>query len=223
MRTDKSYRRIRLLPLHEYAAANRDDPIRFYRLPVLGAMYRRRVELVLNECRGGERVLELGYGSGVTFLNLNELYTEIHGLDLLANAAGVVRNLARHAVTPCLLRGDLLHLPYAGPIFDTVIAISVLEHLAPPQQEMAFAEIRRVLKPGGQMIYGVPVDRPLMTVMFRLLGYDIHRHHLSTEKDVEAAAQRALKKVRIRRMRSIPPWFGVVYKVGHFTKPADAE
>ncbi len=36
------------------------------------------------ECAGGKRVLEVGFGSGVTFPNLNEQYEEIHGLDLKA-------------------------------------------------------------------------------------------------------------------------------------------
>lgn len=219
MKTNDPSRPLKLLPPHEYAAANCDDPIRFYRTPIFGAMYRRRVELALSECRGGRRVLELGYGSGVTFLNLRELYTEIHGLDLFANAAGVRRNFARHAVAPHLLRGDLLHLPYEDQAFDTVLAISVLEHLTPPQQERAFAEFRRVLKPGGQVVYGAPIDRPMMTFMFRLLGYDIHRHHFSTEKEIAAAARLTLDEVRIRRMRSIPPLFGAVYEVGHFAKP----
>ena len=79
----------------------------------------------------------------------------------------------------------------------------------------AFREIWRVLKPGGKVVYGVPVDRPLMTFMFRLLGYDIRKHHFSTEKEVEAAALRLFVKRRVVSMNSI---FGAVYQVGSFVK-----
>ena len=88
---DRSRSTLRLLPYREYVGVNRDDPLRFYYRPVLGAIYRRRVERCLDECRGGARVLEVGFGSGVTFLNLHAMYGEIHGLDLTADAGEVAR------------------------------------------------------------------------------------------------------------------------------------
>ena len=45
-------------------------------------MYRKRVELCLSQCNGGEKILEIGFGTGLTFINLNSMYKEIHGLDL---------------------------------------------------------------------------------------------------------------------------------------------
>src|SRR5262245_39669792 len=75
---------LKLMPLDQYANVNRNDPIRYYHWPIIGAMYRRRVEMCLGECRGGEKILEVGFGSGVTFLNLHERYEHIYGLDLTA-------------------------------------------------------------------------------------------------------------------------------------------
>jgi ubiquinone/menaquinone biosynthesis C-methylase UbiE len=108
-------------------------------------------------------------------------------------------------------------MPYPDHHFDTVLLISILEHLKPEDQPRAFAEIRRVLKPGAQVVYGVPIERPLMVFMFRRLGYDIRAHHFSTERDISAAAAQSLQKVRITQMLSTPPIFGPVYEVGHFT------
>jgi len=45
--------KLRLLPYNEYAGVNRDDPLRFYFWPIIGRLYRRRVELCLAECAGG--------------------------------------------------------------------------------------------------------------------------------------------------------------------------
>jgi ubiquinone/menaquinone biosynthesis C-methylase UbiE len=88
----------------------------------------------------------------------------------------------------------------------------------PFEQTQAFWEIRRVLKPGGQAIYGVPIERGLMVLMFRLLGYKIREHHFSTEKEVFNAADSVLDKVRVVQMQSIPSLFGSVYEIGHFIK-----
>ena len=115
-----------------------------------------------------------------------------------------------------LRNGNVLHMPYADDMFDTVLLISILEHLPPEEQEPAFREISRVLKPGGQVVYGVPVERRLMVVTFRVLGCNIREHHVSTEKQVSAAAGKVFDLVRITPMRSSIA--GAVYEVGHFRK-----
>lgn len=49
-------------------------------------------------------------------------------------------------------QGD--RLPFADASFDVVLSVSVLEHT--PQPERLFAEMARVLKPGGTMLQHVP-------------------------------------------------------------------
>jgi len=209
---------LKLLPSSFYKGVNSDDPIRFYYYPLIGDMYRRRVEICINECFPGEKVLEIGFGTGLAFLNLVDIFNEVHGVDLTADIAKVENAFRSIGIDTHLKNGDVRQLPYADGVFDTVLLISILEHLQPADQGRAFSEIARVLKPGGQVIYGVPVERPFMVSMFKLLGYDIRKAHFSTEKDVSAAAGRILKLVRIIQMKSIPPIFGTVYEVGHFVK-----
>lgn len=210
---------LKLLPRAQYQGVNRDDPLRFYYWPILGRMYRRRVEHCLAECAGGDRVLEIGFGTGLTFLNLHDLYRQIHGLDLTADVAKVAGVFASRGVPADLRRGDVLHMPYPDDHFDTVLLISVLEHLKPDELPRAFAEIRRVLRPGGQVVYGAPIERPLMVLAFGLLNYNIRLLHFSTEKQIRSAAAAALEEVRLIRMPSFPPGLGDVYEIGHFIKP----
>jgi SAM-dependent methyltransferase len=210
--------RLKLLPYQEYAGVNRDDPLRFYYWPIIGRMYQRRIELCLAECKGGERILEVGFGSGVSFLNLHGSYKEIHGLDLTTSVGEVAAVFKAKQIETHLEKGNVLSMPYEDSCFDTVLLISILEHLKPSEQVPAFQEIRRVLKPQGQVVYGVPVERKLMVLMFRMLGCNIREHHFSTEKDVFGAADSVLEKVRVVQMRSIPSFFGPVYEVGHFVK-----
>lgn len=210
--------KLKLLPYDHYAGVDRNDPLRFYFWPVIGAMYRRRIELCLAECTGGQRVLEVGFGAGVTFLNLHNNYKEIYGLDLTASVEDVTAVFKAKQIETHLQNGNVLYMPYANDYFDTVLLISILEHLKPAQQVQAFREIRRVLKPKGQAVYGVPIERKLMVLMFRLLGCKIREHHFSTEKDVFNAANEVLDKVRVVQMQSVPSLFGPVYEVGHFVK-----
>ncbi len=207
--------KLKLLPYRQYKGVNADDPIKYYFWPVFGPMYRRRVEMALGECKGGQRVLEVGFGTGLAFLNLAEMYEEIYGIDLTAAIAQVQSVFAPHGIHPDLREGSVLEMPYADATFDTVLLISILEHLKPHELAQAFREIRRVLKPGGQVVYGVPVEKPFMVFMFRLLGHDIRREHFSTEKEIAAAAGREFSPVRLVEMKSLA---GPVYNVGHFVK-----
>jgi hypothetical protein len=75
-----------------------------------------------------------------------------------------------------------------------------------------------VLKPRGQVVYGVPVERPFMVFMFRLLGTDIRQHHFSTETDVRVAAQEVFGPGNITPMRGPLGLFGRVYEVGDYRK-----
>ncbi len=207
--------KLHLLPAEEYVGVAMDDPIRFYYWPVIGKVYRHRVEVCLAECKDGERILEVGFGSGVTLLNLHEKYNEIYGLDLSAHVQSVTALFESKGIKTFLQNGNVLNMPFLDNFFDTVLLISILEHLRPDEQFKAFQEIWRVLKPGGQVVYGVPIERPLMTFVFRLLGYDIRKYHHSTQKDVEVAAQKVFKKGQMKEMKTP---LGAVYQVGSFFK-----
>jgi len=210
--------RLKLLPLNRYLGVDRKDPIRFYKLPVIGRLYQRRIELCLEQLTGGDSILEIGFGSGVSFLNLKEIYKRIHGLDLTADAAPITEMFNSMGISTDLRNGSVLEMPYADKQFDAVLLISILEHLQPLDQDQAFSEIARVLKPGGQLVYGVPVERPLMVFLFRLLGTDIRTHHFSTEEDVRQAAEKAFGKGQITPLRGPLGLFGQVYQVGSFRK-----
>jgi len=210
--------KLKLLACRDYAGVDRNDPLRFYYWPIIGKMYRRRMEICLAQCSGGQRVLEVGFGAGVTFLNLNELYREIYGLDLNAPIEEVAAVFRTMGIETHLQNGNVLSMPYENDFFDTILLISILEHLKPAEQLQAFREIRRVLKPKGQVIYGVPIERRFTVFIFRLMGCKIREHHFSTEKDVFNTADSVLEKVRVVQMQGVPSLLGLVYEVGHFIK-----
>ena len=209
---------LKLLPSETYKGVNQLDPIKYYYWPVFGQMYRGRVELALNECTGGQRVLEVGFGTGLAFPNLHDTYKEIHGIDLTADIDSVKSVFTPLNIPLFLEKGDVLSMKYEDNFFDTVLLVSILEHLKPVELEQAFVEVRRVLKPGGQMVYGTPVEKPFMVFMFKMLGHNIRDEHFSTEKEIAAAAHKAFSKGHVLQMKSTPPIAGAVYEVGNFIK-----
>ncbi len=218
MDKNKEIPTLKLLPKDEYAGVNELDPIKYYYFPIFGKMYRRRVELCLSQCKGGEKILEIGFGTGLAFLNLDPIYQEIHGLDLTVEIDKVEKLFNKHGVKTFLKNGSVLSMPYENDTFDTVLLVSILEHLKPDELSQAFSEIHRVLKPGGQVIYGVPVERGFMVFMFSLLGHNIRDEHFSTEEDVYQAARKQFNEIKRIKMRGTPSFMGEVYHVGHFVK-----
>jgi ubiquinone/menaquinone biosynthesis C-methylase UbiE len=210
--------KLKLLSASQYKGVNQYDPIKYYYWPIFGRMYRQRVELALDECTGGDRVLEVGFGTGLAFPNLHDMYKEIHGIDLTADIHAVRSVFEPTGIPLFLEKGDVLKMPYQENFFDTVLLVSILEHLKPIELTQAFVEVSRVLKPGGQMVYGTPIEKPFMVFMFRLLGHNIRDEHFSTEKEIEEASYKAFSKGHVIHMKSTPPIAGAVYTVGNFIK-----
>ena len=86
-----------------------------------------------------------------------------------------------------LLQADIRRLPFADETFSHVVSVSVLEHLR--DLVMTFRELRRVTRPGGWLIVGVPVKNWITRMLFAAVGYDDETIHPSSHRDVlEAAA-----------------------------------
>jgi ubiquinone/menaquinone biosynthesis C-methylase UbiE len=98
---------------------------------------------------GGRDVVEIGCGAGfdaVEFLTHGARYV---GIDLVpTNVDLASRHLAAYGFTPQLLVADAEYLPFAEESFDVAFSNGVLHHT--PDISRALAEVRRVLRPGGE-------------------------------------------------------------------------
>ena len=76
-------------------------------------------------------------------------------------------SLQQHRSFNRLVRGDIGALPFRDESFDLVTANMVVEHLANPAGQ--FAEIGRVLRPGGTLLLHTPNARGYRTILGRLV------------------------------------------------------
>jgi ubiquinone/menaquinone biosynthesis C-methylase UbiE len=97
----------------------------------------------------GEDVLELGAGPGATTEVLSQRANHVTSLEYDRKFAARL-GVRYQNTNVCILQGDAASLPFPDSVFSSAVAILVLHHLkSQEQQKRAFAEIRRVLRPGG--------------------------------------------------------------------------
>jgi len=101
-------------------------------------------------------VLEVGCGSGMGLTYLREHARMVVGGDY---TMALLEEARRHLPDANLVRMDAQRLPFRDQSFDAVLMLEMIYYLA--DQEAAFAECRRVLKPGGKLMVCLPNrDRP---------------------------------------------------------------
>ncbi|HVY78569.1 MAG TPA: methyltransferase domain-containing protein [Solirubrobacterales bacterium] len=125
-----------------------------------GATGQEQVRAKLVKALGGQKrasfgqALEIGSGTGYFSLNLVQLGV-IEQLTATDISPGMLRRLATTAEGLGLgvktVRTEAEVLPFADESFDLVFGHAVLHHI--PDLDRAFAEFRRVLRPGGAIAF----------------------------------------------------------------------
>lgn len=103
---------------------------------------------VIAQHRIGRRGLDVGCGQGWYVVRMREIGFDVSGIDA---SAGQVQLAARNVGVPGLIRvGSALEIPAADGTYDFAYTINVVHHLSSTEdQRAAFAEMFRVLRPGG--------------------------------------------------------------------------
>ena len=128
--------------------------------PMLGRLGRYPLEIV-----------DLGCGGGWQFLTAFGRVTGVdHGSAALQNAASLYDRV---------IRSQVERLPLADRSIDVVVSIWLFEHLTESRFVATLREIRRVLRPGGHLIFFADLDssKPIIRWAKRF-PEDYVRHHI---------------------------------------------
>jgi len=132
---------------------------RFYDLlTVFGEKRLREQALRRLAASSGERVLEIGFGTGRALVALARAVGpagKVSGVDISDGMMAVAHvRLARAglAARVTLLRADAASLPLPDASFDAVFASFTLELFDTPEIPVVLKECRRVLRPGGRLV-----------------------------------------------------------------------
>jgi ubiquinone/menaquinone biosynthesis C-methylase UbiE len=131
---------------------------------------RRRLREIL-EPRAGERILEVGPGTGYYALEVAEWITPGGTLAIFDLQQEMLDHTMRGAAERALgnvepTQGDARELPYPDASFDAAYLVTVLGEI--PDQDAALRELRRVLKPGGRLVVGELMGDPHIVMFGRL-------------------------------------------------------
>lgn len=105
-------------------------------------------EAVLPQLTAGMRILDAGCGDTLMLMNRYAPHVKFAaGVDVVTPSHAPASNAA-------VTIADLGALPFEDESFDLVTSRSVVEHLEFPRE--VFAELRRVLRPGGRIVFATP-------------------------------------------------------------------
>jgi demethylmenaquinone methyltransferase / 2-methoxy-6-polyprenyl-1,4-benzoquinol methylase len=129
-------------------------------------VWRRATRQAL-EPRAGERVLDVGAGTGASTVHFMDEGAYGVGVDISLGMLAAGR-LARPTVP--LLAGDALALPFHDAAFDATTISFALRNVADPRA--ALRELRRVTRPGGRLVvceFSAPTNPAFRTVYLSYL------------------------------------------------------
>ncbi len=145
-------------------------------LGVNGSNSRMVVEMA--KLQQGNKVLDVGCGTGNLTLTAKKYVGasgSVYGIDASPEMIAEARKKANHIGLEGTFEIGLIEkLPYPDATFDVVISRLVIHHLPDDLKRQGFAEICRVLKPGGRLFvadFNPPSNPILARVTFALVGH----------------------------------------------------
>ncbi len=197
-----------------FQANGPDDPLPYYYKPLIGSIYRARIEQALSLLSPPyDSILELGYGSGILLPSLCALGNSISGIDLQSDPEKINFCLEKVGVRCSLIQGDVADDYFEEGSFDLIVAISIFEHIS--DLAPVFERMHTLLRPSGQLLVGMPRVDHFMTRAFSLIGFgNIDDHHVTDHITCKQVAAEKFELVASSHIPSmLPGVFGLYFNM----------
>lgn len=171
------------------------DPVYRHYAILTGWMYKKRLintlSLLEDNC---EKLLDVGYGSGILFPSLLNFAKTGYGLEIHGKEKEIYEMLEKEGADKSRLilqPGSVLNMPYENAFFDSIVCVSTLEHMNPAGSlDKAMGEIYRVLKSGGRAVLSFPVRNIITDWFYQAVGFKPRDIHPSSHNDIIKAAEK---------------------------------
>jgi 2-polyprenyl-3-methyl-5-hydroxy-6-metoxy-1,4-benzoquinol methylase len=128
-------------------------------MDVVGFLYLVRECVRALELKPNDRLLDIGCGSGIVSLALAPHVAAIHACDISHGMIERARKNLADVNNVTLSAGSISDTGQPAAAFDKILCYSVIQYLADEQAlAAAFAELRRVIKPGGRAFLAANPD-----------------------------------------------------------------
>ncbi|MEA3468085.1 MAG: class I SAM-dependent methyltransferase [Thermodesulfobacteriota bacterium] len=194
-----------------FQANGPDDPLPYYYKPMVGSLYRARIEQALSLLHPPyDSILELGYGSGILLPSLCALGESVFGVDLQSDPEKINACLEKLGISCNLIQGDVADDYFKEESFDLIVAISIFEHIS--DLSPVLDRMHGLLRPSGQLLVGMPrVDR-FMEKAFGMIGFsNINEHHVTDYKMCRQVAAEKFDLLGSSHIPSLTPAFCGLY------------
>jgi SAM-dependent methyltransferase len=152
------------------------------------ALVYRRLARMLEDA---DRVLELGYGTGISADVLTEAGVPIE----IVEGSPLLVDRARTAHPGLVVHESMFETFAPGPVFDAVLAMYIAEHVDDPLS--LFRTIAEWLRPGGLLIVAVPNAGSLHRRVAVRMGLQ-ERHDSLSPRDLLLGHQRVYTLAELR-------------------------
>ena len=203
--------KLTLLPRGMLIKTNSVDHADWNYKTVLGYIQRKRFQLVLTLIGNThfDKILEIGYGSGIFMPALSKYCEQLYGIDIHPFNVEVSNVLDNHGISARLFNGSVSKMPFVNETFDLIISVSTFEFI--DDKKSACLEIQRVLKKNGRFIIITPAQSWILDSGFRLLTHENAINDFGNER------QRVVPILKeyftISKSRMFPPVIGNVFPV----------
>lgn len=137
-----------------------------------------RMVIELADIKPGDKVLDVGCGTGSLTLTAKTYAGasgEVYGIDASPGMIDAAQKKAGRAGAQVVFEVGLIEkIPCPEATFDVVISRLAIHHLPDDLKRQGFAEIYRVLKPGGHLLvadFKLPASPLLQHVALALVGH----------------------------------------------------
>ncbi len=169
----------------------------------LSRINKKRLETILHYSgiRSGARVLDAGCGGGASSVWLAELGYEVISIDigksLMKLAREKIQKVRNHV---SLILGDAENLPLREGSFNLAVSIALLHHV--PNDSEVLAEMKRVVKPGGEIAISEPNALNPYLLCLSAFHFLLKRHEHLMLRSTKWRLMKIFRRLGLRGVKS---------------------